>query len=226
MESLTLHARDGQRLAARLFLPESLPGSGEVRRVVVIATALGVPQMFYWDHARWLTQHGLAVYTFDFRGMGLSAPGSLKGYQADLLDWAQRDAPAVLDEAARRFPGVPVSWFGHSMGGILFGAIPPHPSVDRVVTLGSGHGHRHWLAKPLRYYVGLLWHVVMPLSIARHGLLRRPAAQRRGRPARGRGPAMAALGHAPRFRGQPQRGHPPGLCGRHRAHDGGDADRR
>lgn len=169
MESLTLHARDGQRLAARLFLPESLPGSGEVCRVVVIATALGVPQMFYWDHARWLTQHGLAVYTFDFRGMGLSAPGSLKGYQADLLDWAQRDAPAVLDEAARRFPGVPVSWFGHSMGGILFGAIPPHPSVDRVVTLGSGHGHRHWLAKPLRYYVGLLWHVVMPLSIARHG---------------------------------------------------------
>lgn len=165
METLTLHARDGQRLAARLFLP----ASGEVRRVVVIATALGVPQMFYWDHARWLTQHGLAVYTFDFRGMGLSAPRSLKGFQADLLDWAQRDAPAVLDEAAHRFPGVPVTWFGHSMGGILFGAIPQHPAVDRVVTLGSGHGHRHWLAKPLRYYVGLLWHVAMPLSIARHG---------------------------------------------------------
>jgi len=165
MDSLTLHTADGQTLAARCFTPSG----SVVKRVVVIATALGVPQVFYWDHARWLTQHGCAVITFDWRGMGLSAPKALRGYHADLMDWAERDAPAVLDEAARRFPGVPISWFGHSMGGILFGAIPPHPAVDRVVTIAAGHGHRDWLARPLRYYVGLLWHVAMPWSIRRHG---------------------------------------------------------
>jgi predicted alpha/beta hydrolase len=164
MDTLTLHTADGHTLAARCFTPE-----GEVRRVVVIATALGVPQMFYWDHARWLAEHGYAVITFDWRGMGLSAPQTLKGYRADLLDWAQRDAPAVLAEATRRFPGVPITWFGHSMGGILFGAIPPHTVVDRVVTMAAGHGHRDLLARPLRYYVGLMWNVLMPWSIKRHG---------------------------------------------------------
>jgi len=165
MDTLTLHTADGHTLAARCFQPVG----GVVNRVVVIATALGVPQMFYWDHARWLTQHGCAVITFDWRGMGLSAPKVLRGYRADLLDWAERDAPAVMAEAARRFPGVPISWFGHSMGGILFGAMPPHSAVDRVVTIAAGHGHRDWLARPLRYYVGLLWHVAMPWSIRRHG---------------------------------------------------------
>ena len=165
MDTLTLHTADGHRLAARCFTPPS----GEVRRVVVIATALGVPQMFYWDHARWLAKQGCAVITFDWRGMGLSAPKVMRGYQADLLDWAERDAPAAVDEAVRRFPGVPISWFGHSMGGILFGAIPPHPAIDRAVTIAAGHGHRDWLARPLRYYVGLLWHVAMPWSIRRHG---------------------------------------------------------
>ena len=75
MDTLTLHTSDGQKLAARCFTP---PG-GEARQVVVIATALGVPQMFYWDHARWLAQQGCAVITFDWRGMGLSAPKVLKG---------------------------------------------------------------------------------------------------------------------------------------------------
>ena len=28
---------------------------------------------------------------------------------------------------------------------------------------------RDWLARPLRYYVGLLWHVAVPWSIRRHG---------------------------------------------------------
>lgn len=165
METLSILTADGQRLAVRLFHPPQ----GEPSRVVVIATALGVPQVFYEDHARWLAERGVAVFTFDWRGIGQSAPRALRGYRADLMDWAERDAPAVIHVAAQRFPQLPISWFGHSMGGILFGAIPTHPAIDRAVTLAAGHGHRRWLARPLRYYVWLLWHVAMPYSIARHG---------------------------------------------------------
>lgn len=114
-------------------------------------------------------QHGCVVYTFDWRGMAQSAPPSLVGYKARLVDWARHDAPAVMELVAQRHPGLPITWFGHSMGGILFGMMPQHPRIDRVATLGSGSGYREHVARPLRYVMGVFWHVIVPLSVARHG---------------------------------------------------------
>lgn len=160
MESFTLHAADGQRLAVRLFRP-----AGEVRRVVLIAPALGVTQAFYADFARWLATQGFATFTFDYRGIGLSAPSSLKGYHASISDWAARDLPAVIDTAAARFPGLPMSYVGHSLGGQIFGMVPNGERIERVLTVACGSGYRAWLVGPVRRMVPLLWHVVVPLSL-------------------------------------------------------------
>lgn len=162
MESLNILTDDGHMLAARCF-------RAPARRVVIIACALGVPQTFYARYAQWLSTQGCVVYTFDWRGMGLSAPTHLRGYRARLTDWALYDAPAVMALVAQRHPDLPISWFGHSMGGILFGMMPPHPQIDKVVTLGSGSGYSALIAKPLRYVMGVFWHVIVPLSVARHG---------------------------------------------------------
>jgi predicted alpha/beta hydrolase len=165
MESLNLITDDGRMLAARCFRPQGMP----LRRAVIIACALGVPQTFYERYAQWLAQHGCVVYTFDWRGMGQSAPPSLRGYRAKLTDWALHDAPAVMALVVQRHPDVPISWFGHSMGGILYGLMPQLPQIDHVVTLGSGSGYTPHLARPLRYAMGMFWHVLVPLSVARHG---------------------------------------------------------
>lgn len=95
--------------------------------------------------------------------------GEAVGYKARLVDWARHDAPAVMELVAQRHPGLPITWFGHSMGGILFGMMPQHPRIDRVATLGSGSGYREHVARPLRYVMGVFWHVIVPLSVARHG---------------------------------------------------------
>lgn len=166
MESLNILTDDGHTLAARCYRPA---GGVEARRSVIIACALGVPQTFYDDYAKWLVQQGCVVYTFDWRGMGLSAPSKLRGYRAKLVDWALHDAPALMNFVAQRHPDLPISWFGHSMGGILFGMMPQHPRIDHVVTLGSGSGYSAYLAKPLRYVIAGFWHVLVPLSVARHG---------------------------------------------------------
>jgi predicted alpha/beta hydrolase len=166
LESLTLITDDGQPLAARAFKPS---GGVLASRAVIIATALGVPQSFYERYARWLVQQGCVVYTFDWRGMGQSAPASLRGYRAKLSDWALHDAPAVMAAVAQRHPELPISWFGHSMGGILYGLMPQHPRIDQVVTLGSGSGYNAHLGRPLRYVIHAFWHVLVPLSVARHG---------------------------------------------------------
>lgn len=167
MEQLTLRTEDGHKLVARCYRPADVAVA--VRRVVIIGPALGVPQTFYERYASWLADHGCAVYTLDWRGMGLSAPPDLRTYRAKLIDWPLQDAPAIMKHAVSQHPGLPVSWFGHSMGGILYGLMPQLPEVDHVVTLGSGSGHVSMLARPLRYGILLFWHVVVPLSVARHG---------------------------------------------------------
>ena len=91
---------DGHSLAARCFKPH-----GEAaKRAVIIACALGVPQSFYARYATWLTQQGCVAYTFDWRGMGESAPDNLRHYRAKLIDWALQDAPAMMELVAQRHP--------------------------------------------------------------------------------------------------------------------------
>ncbi len=165
MDTLNILTSDGHTLVARCYRPHAVP----VRRAVIIASALGVPQTFYQRYAEWLVQQGCVVYTFDWRGMGLSAPQQLRGYKARLIEWATHDAPAVMQLVAQRHPELPMSWFGHSMGGILYGLMPQLPQIDHVITLGSGSGYRTHLARPLRYLMGLFWHVIVPLSVSKHG---------------------------------------------------------
>jgi predicted alpha/beta hydrolase len=50
---------------------------------------MGVTQDYYAPFARWLATQGWRVTAFDYRGSGASAPaGGLRGYEADLFDWA------------------------------------------------------------------------------------------------------------------------------------------
>ena len=52
---------------------------------VVIGPAMGVPQVYYADFARWLSHQGWQVVTFDYRGSGASTPTTphrgLRGFQ-------------------------------------------------------------------------------------------------------------------------------------------------
>lgn len=171
MQSLTIQTSDGQSIVATRYDPGQRDGRAgrPAARAVILAPALGVPQTFYKRYAQWLADQACVVYTFDWRGMGQSAPTSLKGYRAKLTDWAQLDAPALMTAVADAHPGLPLSWFGHSMGGILYGLMPPHPAIDRVVTLGSGSGYTQHLAKPLRYSMGFFWNVMVPVSVRMNG---------------------------------------------------------
>ena len=108
-ESLTLVAPDGHPLAATRYEAPAPKG------VVVIAGATAVPQRFYRPFAESLAARGYIAITFDYRGVGGSAPTSLVGYEMDYLDWARLDLTAVIDAVAR--PDIPLLMVGHSYGG-------------------------------------------------------------------------------------------------------------
>ena len=142
------------------------------RGIVVLPAAMGVKQSFYFPFAQYLAERGFAVLTFDYRGMGESAPKRLRGFVATLDDWALRDYDAVLRHARAdlddRGPTAPRPLFvvGHSLGGQLAGIVPSRHLIDGLVTIGSGSGYWRENVARLRRSVWFLWYVAVPLYTA------------------------------------------------------------
>ncbi|HEX2190443.1 MAG TPA: alpha/beta fold hydrolase [Longimicrobiaceae bacterium] len=156
----TAVAADGRTLACRYFLP-----AGEPAGAALIVPAMGTSQGFYAALAGWLAGQGILAATFDYRGTGRSRPPRLRGYRADLFDWARLDCAAMLDALAPRAPGKPLYWIGHSLGGQILPFVPDPDRITGAVTVATGSGYWRENAPALRRRVWWLWYVVVPLSI-------------------------------------------------------------
>lgn len=161
----TVLASDGYPLAVERFAPEG--GAG--RSVAIIAPAMGVPQRFYKAFAQWLAGQGIVAYTFDYRGMGASRPADLRGFHATIVDWATLDCAAVIEDAAARYPELPIYWIGHSVGAQILGLIPNRDRVRAMLSVAAGSGYYRYNARPLRYYVLSFWSVIVPLALRLKG---------------------------------------------------------
>lgn len=167
---ISFRASDGFELKGHVYGDPATARAG-----LLIAPAMGVEQRYYSDFAQWMAAQGWLVLSFDYRGMGASRPaemrGSLKGLEADIRLWAERDASAALDELDRRLGGAerPIHWLGHSLGGQILGLLPNRERVSRAITVGSGSGYWRENAAGLRRYVWWLWYVIVPLSLPLFG---------------------------------------------------------
>ena len=165
----TIRTTDGFELGARRY-----GESASARAGVLIAPAMGVSQSYYADFARWLAAQGYLVLSFDYRGMGASRPAafgrSLRGFEADVVTWAERDATAAVAHLQRELGDArPVHWLGHSLGGQIVGLLPQPQRLGRIVTVGSGSGYWRENAPRLRRSVWALWYFIAPLSLTLAG---------------------------------------------------------
>jgi predicted alpha/beta hydrolase len=160
MKHTTVAAGDGYPLAVHSF-----GDSHAARAGVLIVPAMGVEQQYYSDFAHWLAARGYFVVTFDYRGIGHSRRGSLRGFPADVLTWAERDTAAVLALVRERIGDKPLLWIGHSLGGQIFGLVPGHERVRAMVTVTAGGGYWRDFVPRLRRWAPVLWHVVVPLAL-------------------------------------------------------------
>jgi predicted alpha/beta hydrolase len=159
----TISMPGGTALVMRTFRSSESP-TKSVRAAVIIPSAMGVAQQFYTQFAQWLAEQGYHVATFDYRGIGLSAPPSLRGFPVNIFDWAE-DCAAVIDAVKSQLPDAPLHWIGHSLGGQLLGLIPNRERIDRVVTVATGSGY--WLENAWRTksMVWWLWFFVVPIAL-------------------------------------------------------------
>jgi predicted alpha/beta hydrolase len=108
--------------------------------VVVVNPAAAVPQTHYSPFAQWLTQWGLRVVTYDYRGVGEARPRSLRRFSADLHGWAE-DARAVLHFASRAAGRRPLVVVGHGFGGQLLGLVDEMGWAAGLVLVGATLAH-------------------------------------------------------------------------------------
>ena len=116
---LTIIALDGTPLGATLFEPNRPAPTNAP--LIVIGCAAGVPSRYYNRFATYVAERGHPVLPWDYRGMGLSRAGSLRGSPILMRDWCTIDTPGVIDWAARAYPDRPLHWLGHSLGGFATG---------------------------------------------------------------------------------------------------------
>lgn len=155
-QAVRFDAWDGHPLTGHWTLP------AEPTRVTVIHPATAVPQRYYLAFASWLAARGHAVFVYDYRGIGLSRSGSLRGFRASMDEWIHSDAPAAMQHARTRFPDLPLSVVGHSMGGhalIMNGTLTHATSAAFV---GSGSGYWGFTRGLLRLQRLTVWNVLFP----------------------------------------------------------------
>jgi predicted alpha/beta hydrolase len=160
LENREVVAEDGQRIAARFFHP-----NGKAKGAALIVPAMGVSQDYYQPFASWLAAQGYVAATFDYRGTGLSRPSDLRGFKADIFDWARLDCAAMIDALPHR----PLYWIGHSLGGQILALVPNNELVKKAVTVATGSGYWRENTPGIKPKAWWLWFVVTPLAVALWG---------------------------------------------------------
>lgn len=155
-------AADGYRLTGNLYLPSQGTTAGPVS---IIGSATGVPQRFYGRFATYLAEHGRPSMTFDYRGIGFSAPDKLRGFPARFRDWGILDIPAAIAYAKQKFPTRPLHWVGHSYGGFGTGLAHNAGLIDRQFAVSAMSADFRFIDSKLESWkIGALLFGVGPIT--------------------------------------------------------------
>lgn len=173
VEEVRIPAGDGRPLAASLFLPPA--GAAATAPLTVVAGGAGIARRYYARFAAWLAGHGRPALTFDYRDIGDSRAGSLKGSEVRMRDWLALDLPGVIAWAAREYrvghPGRPLHWVGHSLGGFGVGLAHNNRLIARQLNIATLDGYWRRMAVPERYRVRLGMGTLAPLIVRLCGYL-------------------------------------------------------
>ncbi len=137
--------------------------------IVAINAGTCVDQKFYFRFAHWLAQQNFDVLTYDYRGVGKSAPDNLKGFKASIVDWGQLDIPAVIDWMVDKYPARKRYMVGHSMGGQIVGLARNFNQIEKMVAFVPSYGNWQNNAAKGRWKMGFRWATIFPLTVLKNG---------------------------------------------------------
>jgi predicted alpha/beta hydrolase len=144
----TIRTNDGTRIWVSSYSPQESNG-----KIIVIAPGAGCTQEYYDAFANHLCSSGFIVISFDYRGVGRSAPEKLNGFNASMYQWAVQDINAVLLFAKHQYPKQEIIYIGHSTGGEIIGLAPASQYIHKLILISSSLScAKLW---PWQYRMGL-----------------------------------------------------------------------
>lgn len=157
VENVHIQTADGETLGGTLYR------ASNTHSVLIINGATGVPQGFYRRFAAFMQAKGITTLTYDFRGVGDSAPKNLKHYKAKCSDWGLYDIPAALNWVKENLYPEKIYFVGHSSGGQQAGLLEDPSRVNAMVTLSAQNGN--WRLQGGGQKLGVLLNtfIVIPL---------------------------------------------------------------
>lgn len=145
MEKLLLQTDDEIEITAHIFRPEK-----SNHKVLLINSATGVKQQIYFSFAQFFAKQGFTVLTYDYRGIGLSKPEKMKGFQSSMKIWGSRDYKALTQFIIKNFPNHQKFCLGHSVGALILGMNQDSEIFDEFIFVGTQNafvGNLKWRTK-------------------------------------------------------------------------------
>ncbi|MGB5819162.1 MAG: alpha/beta hydrolase [Saonia sp.] len=158
MKKILLTTADGYTITAHKFNTENTNG-----KTFVISGGVGLPQRFFFNFAQWLATKGCISYTFDYRGIALSKPKTLKGMKASYRDWTTKDFTAVTEHAKKSDPKNHLFHIGHSFGGNSLGMAVAYRQYDRFLMVGSQYGYYKYFPFRMQLGINLGFRILAPV---------------------------------------------------------------
>ncbi|WP_343610210.1 alpha/beta hydrolase family protein [Chryseobacterium oranimense] len=159
MEKLELITKDRVSLAVHLFRPEKSNG-----KLLLINSATGVKQQVYFSFARFFSEHGFTVITYDYRGIGLSKPEKMKGYRASMRIWGSEDYKTLTQYIKTEFPEYKKYCLGHSVGALILGMNEDSTMFDEFIFVGTQNAFVGNLKLGTKVEAYLGFGIVQPLT--------------------------------------------------------------
>lgn len=134
-------------------------------KTLVISSATGVLQKFYFKIASYFVASGYVVYTFDYYGIGKSGStiDSIKKNKTTLSEWGSIDQSTIIDFAKKEFPQNKITLLAHSVGGQVLGFNPNYRHISNIITVASQSGYWKHFNGVHKHKMWLFWHAFIPL---------------------------------------------------------------
>ncbi len=132
MQSINITTEDNYSLAVHIFEPQN-PN----RKILLINSATGVKQQIYFSFAQFFSEQGFTVMTYDYRGIGLSKPDRMKGFEASMRIWGTKDYKAVTNYIKTNFSDYQKFSLGHSVGGLILGMNEDSEMFEEFIFVGT-----------------------------------------------------------------------------------------
>jgi predicted alpha/beta hydrolase len=158
MVKILFPAADGYELKGLWMQPVA-----EHKGTVLLNSATGVRKEYYLNLAQYLVQQGYRVMLYDYRGIGESAPASLKGFTAYMHEWATKDMNGALNFLIKEKKATDVIWIGHSVGAQLMGVLTGKQYIKKVIGVNTSTGYWAYFPFPYNLLTFFLWTIISPL---------------------------------------------------------------